>query len=150
MLVDLREIANVDYEGGCHCGNVKVRVRLSKAPEDFAVRACSCSFCRSHKPRMISDPMGLLSVTADDWTLVRFYRFGTRTCDFLLCSQCGVFIAAASDADKPSPRAVLNVNCLNDRARFSETPAAHDFDGETLETRLARRRASWMPAIIDR
>jgi hypothetical protein len=140
----------VEYAGGCHCGNMKVRVRLSKAPEDFAVRACSCSFCRSHKPRMISDPAGLLNVAADDWTLVRFYRFGTRTCDFLLCSQCGVFIAAASDADEPSPRAVLNVNCLNDRARFSETPAMHDFDSETPESRLTRRRASWMPAVIDR
>jgi hypothetical protein len=97
---------------------------------------------------MISDPAGLLSVTADDWTLVRFYRFGTRTCDFLLCSQCGVFIAAASD--EQSRRAVLNVNCLNDRDRFSETPAMHDFDGETLEIRLARRHASWMPAVMDR
>src|SRR5215469_13532170 len=99
---------------------------------------------------MISDPRGLLSVEADDWTLVRLYRFGTRTCDFLLCSQCGVFIAAVSDADDQSPRAVLNVNCLNDRARFSERPAMHDFDGETLETRLARRLANWMPAVIDR
>jgi hypothetical protein len=140
----------MDYTGGCHCGNVKVRVRLSRAPEDFAVRGCTCSFCQSHKPRIISDPAGLLRVSADDWTLVRSYRFGTRTCDFLICSQCGVFIAAVSDADEPSPLAVLNVNCLDDRARFSEEPAMHDFDSETLESRLTRRSANWMPAVIDR
>jgi hypothetical protein len=142
--------ANMDFDGGCHCGNVQVRVRLSKAPEDFAVRACTCSFCRCHRPRMISDPAGRLRVAANDWDLVRFYRFGTRTCDFLLCSRCGVFIAAVSDADEQSPRAVLNVNCLKDRARFSETPAMHDFDGETLETRLTRRRVNWMPTVMDR
>jgi len=99
---------------------------------------------------MISDPAGHLRVAAKDWDLVRFYRFGTRTCDFLLCSRCGVFIAAVSDANEQSPRAVLNVNCLNDRARFSEAPAMHDFDGETLDSRLARRRVNWMPAVIDR
>ena len=144
------EDANVDYDGGCHCGNIRVRVRLSKSPEDFAVRACTCSFCSSHKPRMISDPTGLLSVAANDWDLVRFYRFGTRTCDFLLCSQCGVFIAAVSDASEHSPHAVLNVNCLKDRARFSEAPNMHNFDDETLESRLTRRRANWMPTVIDR
>jgi hypothetical protein len=99
---------------------------------------------------MISDPAGLLTVAANDWDLVRFYRFGTRTCDFLLCGQCGVFVAAVSDADEPSPLAVLNVNCLKDRARFSQTPAMHDFDGETLDTRLTRRRVTWMPTVIDR
>jgi hypothetical protein len=26
----------------------------------------------------------------------------------------------------------------------------HDFDGETLESRLTRRRVNWMPAVIDR
>ncbi len=142
--------ASVEHRGGCHCGKVKVHVHLSKAPEDIGVRECSCSFCRRHRPRMISDPAGLLTVTADDWSFVRFYRFGTRTCDFLLCSQCGVFIAAASDADERSPRAVLNVNCLDDRARFSQIPAMHDFDRETVESRLARRRAGWMPAVLDR
>ena len=140
----------MDCSGGCHCGNIQIRVQLSKVPEDVAVRACGCSFCRSHNPRMISDPAGLLRITSKDWNRVRLYRFGTRTCDFLLCGQCGVFIAAVSDASEQSSRAVLNVNCLEDRARFSETPTRHDFDGETLEGRLARRNANWMPALMDR
>jgi hypothetical protein len=138
------------HDGGCHCGNVRVQLQLSKSPEDVAVRACGCSFCRSHRPRMISDPMGLLRVSADRWDNVRLYRFGTRTCDFIVCGSCGVFVAAVSDARERSPRAVINVNCLADRDRFSETPAIHDFDGETVETRLARRSANWMPANIER
>jgi hypothetical protein len=38
---------------------------------------------------MVADPEGLLEVWADDWSLVENYRFGTRTCDFLICRRCG-------------------------------------------------------------
>jgi hypothetical protein len=99
---------------------------------------------------MISDPAGSFEISATDWTTVQYYRFGTRTCDFLLCGRCGVFIAAVTDAAAPSPRAVVNVNCLDERARFTGAPALHNFDGETAETRLARRDANWMPAVLRR
>jgi hypothetical protein len=98
---------------------------------------------------MLADPAGLFEVWADDWSLVENYRFGTGTCDFLICRRCGVFIAAVSDMNT-QPRAVVNVNCLNDRGRFTAEPAMHDFDAETIATRSARRAANWMPAIIRR
>jgi hypothetical protein len=98
---------------------------------------------------MIADPEGLFEVWADDWSLVENYRFGTRTCDFLICRRCGVFIAAVS-AMTSGTRAVVNVNCLNDRGRFTSVPVVHDFDGETVETRLSRRAANWMPVLIRR
>jgi hypothetical protein len=80
---------------------------------------------------------------------VENYRFATRTCDFLICRRCGVFIAAVS-AMTSGTRAVVNVNCLNDRGRFTSVPVVHDFDGETVETRLSRRAANWMPVLIRR
>jgi hypothetical protein len=70
----------MDCLGGCHCGNVHVRLRLTKPPEDNLLRACTCSFCRSHNPRMLSDPEGSFEVRADNWSLVERYRFGSRTC----------------------------------------------------------------------
>ena len=133
--------------GGCHCGNIHVRIRLAKPPEDNPLRACTCSFCRSHNPRMLSDPQGLLEVRADDWSLVERYRFGTRTCDFLICRRCGVFIAAVAEMTE-GVRAVLNVNCLNDRGRFTSAPTMHEFQGETIDNRLSRRMANWMPAVL--
>jgi hypothetical protein len=48
------------------------------------------------------------------------------------------------------PRAVVNVNCLNDRARFTSVPAVYDFEGETSETTSSRHAANWMSAIIRR
>ena len=130
----------MDHLGGCHCGNIHARLRLSKPPEQNPLRACTCSFCRSHSPRIIADREGLFEVWADDWALVENYRFGTRTCDFLICRRCGVFIAAVSDMTTGA-RAVVNVNCLSDRGRFTSVANVHDFDGETIETRLSRRAA---------
>ena len=94
-------------------------------------------------------PDGLFEAWADDWSLVENYRFGTGTCDFLICRRCGVFIAAVSETAADA-RAVVNVNCLSDRERFTSVPAVHDFEGETIETRSSRRAANWMPAIIRR
>jgi hypothetical protein len=96
---------------------------------------------------MLSDPGGLLEVRADDWSLVERYRFGTRTCDFLICRRCGVFIAAVAEMAK-GIRAVVNVNCLDDRGRFTSVPTAHEFQGETVDNRLSRRAANWMPAVL--
>ena len=137
----------MDCPGGCHCGNIQVRLRLSKPPEDTPIRACTCSFCRSHNPRMVSDPDGLFEVQADDWSLVERYRFGTRTCDFLICRRCGVFVAAVAEMAEGT-RAVVNVNCLDDRARFTSASTMHEFQGETVEIRLSRRAANWMPAML--
>jgi hypothetical protein len=143
------EIFGMDHSGGCHCGNIHVRLRLSRPPEDSPLRACTCSFCRSHNPRIVADPKGLFEVWADDWSLVENYRFGTRSCDFLICRRCGVFIAAISELTAGT-QAVVNVNCLSDRERFTSAPIVHDFENETIETRLSRRAASWMPAIVHR
>jgi hypothetical protein len=98
---------------------------------------------------MAADSEGLFEVWADDWSLVENYRFGTRTCDFLICRRCGVFIAAVSEM-AAGARAVVNVNCLSDRERFTALPAVHDFEGEMIEFRSARRTANWMPTLLHR
>jgi hypothetical protein len=98
---------------------------------------------------MVADLEGLFEVWAEDWSLVENYRFGTRTCDFLICRRCGVFIAAVSELPAGA-RAVVNVNCVTDRERFTSAPVVHDFDDETIETRSSRRATNWMPAIIRR
>lgn len=98
---------------------------------------------------MLSDCDGNFEAWADDWSLVENYRFGTKTCDFLICRRCGVFVAAVAQMDLGT-RAVVNVNCLEERERFASEPVMHDFEGETPEIRLSRRTANWMPSVLYR
>ena len=90
------------HEGGCHCGNLRVRVRLTTAPADTPIRSCACSFCRSHGTRTLSDPAGQVEVAVSDLSLTRRYRFGSRTADYLLCRGCGVYVGAVCET--PSAR----------------------------------------------
>jgi len=113
------------------------------------LRACGCSFCRAHNTRTTSDPQGSVEIWAEDWSLVEPYRFGSRTAEFLICRRCGVYIGALGET-AAGIRAVINTNCLGDRAAFTGQlhPVSHD--GEGTEDRLARRAANWTPATIHR
>ena len=138
----------MEYQGGCHCGNLRVRVRLTRPAEEMPVRSCACSFCRSHGTRTVSDPAGHAEVSARDWTLVGRYRFGSRTADYLLCRECGVYIGAMCET-AAGPRCVINTLCLSELASFTGEAMRPDYDGEAMETRLARRSANWMPVTAD-
>ena len=139
----------MEHLGGCHCGNMHVRLRLTRRPQDNALRACACSFCRAHGTRTVADPDGAFELWADDWAMVETYRFGLRTADYFVCRRCGVYIAAVCETPAGA-RAVVNVNCLTDRASFTQAPGTPDYEGETSETRAARRLLNWMPAIVRR
>jgi hypothetical protein len=139
----------MDHSGGCHCGNIHVRLRLSKSPQQTPLRACACSFCRAHMTRTVADIAGHFTLSAGDWSLVEPYRFGSRTADYMVCRRCGVYVAAICET-VAGPRAVVNINCLTDRASFTQQPNATNYDGETEATRLSRRATHWMPATVER
>jgi len=138
-----------EHRGGCHCGNLRLTLRLSQAPEDVRLRACGCSFCRAHNTRTVSDPRGAVDISADDWALVELYRFGTGTAEFMICKRCGVYIGAVGET-AAGMRAVINTNCLDDRAALTAQPHPTDHEGEATEDRLARRAANWTPATLHR
>jgi hypothetical protein len=135
-----------EHQGGCHCGNLRVQVRLTRPPEETLIRSCACSFCRSQGTRTVSDPSGQADLWASDWDLVQYYRFGSRTADYLLCRQCGVYVGAVCETPS-GRRAVINTLCLRDRDAFTQEPMRPYYDGEATETRLARREANWMPLV---
>ncbi len=139
----------MEHRGGCHCGNLRVRLRLTRPPLENRVRSCACSFCRTHATRTVSDAEGSFEVWADDWTLVEPYRFGSRTADYLVCRRCGVYVGAVCDT-AAGTRAVANTNVLDDRASFTQQAAHPDYDGEATDARLARRAANWTPTILHR
>jgi hypothetical protein len=132
--------------GSCHCGNLRVELETKRAPADFPVRACQCTFCRRHGALSISDPQGRLTFrVADEQALVR-YRFGLKTADFLICARCGVYTGAMF-VEGDRAWAVVNLNVLDDRAAFG-APEPFSYEGEVAEDRQTRRRARWTPAVI--
>ena len=134
------------HEGSCHCGAIRITLTISWPPEEAPVRACDCSFCRAHGARTITDPSGLAEIRFEESTVLR-YRFGLKTADFLVCRDCGVYVAATADTSN-GLRATVNVTALEARASFNEQPSSVNYDGETPETRLARRAERWTPATI--
>lgn len=133
------------YPGACHCRNLQVRLESDKTPVELGARRDTCSFCTKHHAVYTSDPTGRVHLACREVSLVERYRFGTRTAEFLLCKTCGVFVAATM----PEPAvAVVNVNVLEACAAFLAQPiAALDVEGESVEQRLARRRARWTPVL---
>jgi hypothetical protein len=138
----------MEHQGGCHCGNLRVHLRLSKPPAEMRIRSCACSFCRSHGTRTVSDPGGLAALSASDWSLVEKYRFGSRTADYLLCRRCGVYVGAVCETPS-GRRAVINTLCLEDRAAFAQDATRPDYDGEAADARQSRREANWMPLVTE-
>ncbi|WP_136621584.1 MULTISPECIES: GFA family protein [Mesorhizobium] len=142
------------HTGGCHCGNVRLGFSTELDPSQIEVRACQCSFCVRHGSRAVADPDGRLIISVKDEARLRRYQFGLRTADYLICRECGVYVAAIAGHDDAiarddEARAIVIINALDDRERFNQEPVCVDFDAESKAQRQARRRARWMPVEIN-
>jgi hypothetical protein len=138
-----------EHWGGCHCSNLRLSLRLSRAPADTRLRACACSFCRAHNTRTTSDPNGSVDIRVADRFRVELYRFGKGTAEFLICKRCGIYIGAIGETASGTC-AVINTNCLDDRDAFTQQADLVDHDGEVTGDRLARRAVNWTPATVHR
>src|SRR5689334_13563797 len=129
--------------GRCHCGNISFTLTWEPDPLEIAARACGCSFCLKHGGVWTSNPSGSLSVNVEELALVSRYAFGTRTADFHICSRCGVVPMVTSLIDNQL-YAVVSVNAFEgiDPSLLRRAPA--NFDGESEEIRLARRKRNWI------
>ena len=134
------------FSGGCHCGAISLEFATAQKPSDVPVRECQCSFCRKHASRAITDPAGSVMITihAPDYALP--YRFGFECADYYVCRRCGVYVAAVTRSDQPKAIAILNA--LDERAKFTASPVATDYDDETQDQRQARRAAGWTPVQV--
>lgn len=137
-----------EFKGGCHCGNISVHYKTRISPENASPRACQCSFCRKHNTAAVSDNGGDLTISVEDADKLSRYQFGLKTCDFLICRTCGVYVAAfVGEPDDSKGYATLMSFCLDQWAQFP-APSPSDYGGEDAEGRRARRRKVWTPAQL--
>ena len=132
--------------GKCHCGNIVFELDWPGDAAEIPARACGCSFCVKHGGVWTSNPKARLAVTIRDRRLVVPYVFGTRSAMFYVCSRCGVAPIVTSEIDGRT-YAVVNVNAFENVDPASLRRSAADFEGEDLESRLARRKRNWIAAV---
>ena len=78
--------------------------------------------------------------------MVQRYAFGHRTAEFILCRRCGCVPLATSVIDGKT-YAIININVTNEPEAFSRPPADFDYDEETVEKRLTRRKENWIGTV---
>ena len=132
--------------GRCHCGNIAFELEWEGDTAEIPARACGCSFCVKHGGVWTSNPNSRLGVAIGDTSLVSRYAFGSRTATFHVCSRCGAVPLVTSEIANHL-YAVVNVNVFENVDQSRLHRAAASFEGEDIESRLARRRHNWIADV---
>jgi len=132
--------------GKCHCGNITFTLDWPEDQPEVPARACNCSFCIKHGGVWTSNPRAKLSVVLHQPDLVSKYVFGTETATFHVCTRCGTVPIVTSEIANHL-YAVVNVNTFEnfDESRLRRSTAS--FDGEDIDSRLARRCKNWIADV---
>ena len=133
--------------GSCHCGNIRVTLDWPDPGSAIPVRACGCGLCTKHRAAWTSHPDGRVYLRVTDHSRVTRYRFGTKTADLHVCVTGGVspIVTCVIEGIR---YAVFNVNTFEDVDRSQLVETVTNFEGETTESRLARRQRNWTPEAI--
>ena len=132
--------------GKCHCGNIGIELDWDGDTPRVPARACGCTFCVKHGGVWTSNPKARLRIAVGEPSLVSKYAFGTRTATFHVCAQCGIVPFVTCEL-AGSVYAVVNVNTLENVHPAWLDRASADFEGEALESRLARRQRNWIADV---
>jgi hypothetical protein len=132
--------------GSCHCGNISFEMTWAPDPTEIPARVCDCTFCVKHGGLWTSNPESSLRVIVGEPSLVSKYSFGTGTALFHICTRCGVAAVVTSEIDHHL-YAVVSVNAFKDVEPSLLRRAPASFDGESVESRLDRRKRNWIAAV---
>jgi hypothetical protein len=132
--------------GQCHCGAIRAKLLTARPPSELQVRSCQCSFCLRHGAMTVSDPEGFATLSIIPAALLT-YQFATRSGTSLLCGRCGIYAGVILE-DGGKLWAALNVRGLAIPEFANRIAEPVVYDGETAQSRIARRKAAWTPAEI--
>jgi len=114
------------YDGSCHCGQVRFRVRFSDQQGSFK---CNCSICK--KTRAWLAPVGADAFTLLDGAAeLAEYQFAARKIRHRFCRRCGVKVFGEGTDVQGQPFVAVSLAALDDipAARLAALPIRY-FDG---------------------
>jgi len=122
------------YEGGCHCGQVRLRVQADLAQ----ISECNCSICTKKGILHLVVPLDRFALLQGEAALTT-YQFGSNVAKHIFCRHCGIhaFYVPRSDPDKVS----VNARCL-DGVDAAALHPSRQFDGRHWEDAMRVRRAA--------
>ena len=82
-------------------------------------------------------------VVQDGNTIIR-YRFATKTAEFLICAQCGIYVGAQME-EEGRYYAVANLRAFDANGEFAQRAQPMDYSGENSRARRTRRASRWTP-----
>lgn len=72
----------------CHCGGVKMKVRLTDGLS--TARRCNCSFCGMRGAVTLSAPLDGITIV-EGAELLSLYSFNTGVAKHYFCARCGIY-----------------------------------------------------------
>lgn len=136
----------LNIKGSCHCKNIQYELLWPEDDQQIPVRACSCTFCTKFNGRYTSHPDASLNINISDRSKINRYNFGTKTADFIICTQCGIVVCACCEIDD-CLYAVVNVNTFIDFDLNDADQSITNFDSESTTQRLQRRKQKWIKHV---
>lgn len=122
-------MAQREYSGGCHCGEVRWKV-IADLEESKALN-CNCSICtKKGFLHLIVEAEQFDLLSGED--ALQEYRFNTETAVHKFCSKCGVhsFYHPRSHPDGVD----INLRCVDEISL--DDLHIEDFDGRRWETNV--------------
>ncbi|AJF00435.1 GFA family protein [Pandoraea apista] len=114
-------MANQQYSGGCHCGDLRftANIDLSKTI------ACNCSICKKRGLILAFSPIAEFSQTAGVGK-AKEYLFNKHVIRHQFCPTCGVEAFAFGEMPDGAKMAAVNVRCIDDIDLATVHPAPFD------------------------
>ena len=134
--------------GGCHCGNIRIELALTRSAGSYNPRACDCDFCRRHRAAYVSDPQGSLVIRIRKEAETSRYAQGSGQAELLLCRNCGVLVSPLF-SHGGRIYGTVNVNAVEGNAAFG---ARQPVSPQTLspEDKAQRWKTLWFSDVTVR
>lgn len=113
------------YAGGCHCGQVRLRIDLPR-PIDRVID-CNCSICTKKGILHVAVEMDELAVLQGRDS-IETYRFNTRIAEHNFCRRCGIHVYTRP-RNHPD-RLSVNARCLDDFHQIRSSVEIVPLDGQ--------------------